>query len=72
MFYIKGGLCGLIHVFSESDLEAPQLERKMRLLALADLGFSRIGQNLSYAEIATALQIETGEVERWGIDSVSS
>lgn len=59
-------------VFCETDLEAPQLERKMRLLTLADLGFSRIGQNLSYAEIAAALEIEEREVERWGFDGASS
>ena len=55
---------------SRSGLDPSHLERKMRLLTLADLAFARIGQNISYEEIARALQVDEREVERWGIDGV--
>ena len=51
-----------------ADLDAVQLERKIRLLALADLGFKNIGQDLSYAQVSSALQVPTTQVERWVID----
>ena len=47
---------------------AEQLGRKMKLLILSELGFSKIGQNIAYNEIASALQIENSEVEKWAID----
>lgn len=49
-------------------LDAAQLERKIRLLSLADLGFQNIGQDLPYAQVATVLQVNPSEVERWVID----
>ena len=45
-----------------------QLERKIRLLSLADLGFQNIGQDLPYAHVAAVLQVPPSEVERWVID----
>ena len=49
-------------------LDVTQLERKIRLLALADLGFQNIGQDLPYSRVATTLQVSPSEVERWVID----
>jgi translation initiation factor 3 subunit M len=49
-------------------LDTAQLERKVHLLALADLGFQNIGQDLPYAHVAAALQVSPSEVERWVID----
>lgn len=51
-------------------LSDAELERKMRLLALATLGFKNIGQNLPYAKIAEALQVDISEVEKWVIDGM--
>lgn len=50
------------------DLESDALRRKMRLLVFASIGFQRIGQKLSYSEIAKALQIQISEVERYTVD----
>jgi translation initiation factor 3 subunit M len=54
----------------EFSLDTAQLERKIRLLALADLGFQNIGQDLSYAQVATTLQVPATQVERWVIDAI--
>ncbi|KAH9971432.1 PCI-domain-containing protein [Lactifluus volemus] len=51
-------------------LDVTQLERKIRLLALADLGFQNIGQDLPYSRVATTLQVSPSEVERWVIDAI--
>ena len=51
-------------------MDANLLEKKIRLLILSQLGFSRIGQNLTYIEISSALQIEEAEVEKWAIDGM--
>jgi translation initiation factor 3 subunit M len=51
-----------------TDLDKTQLERKIRLLTLASLGFKNIGQDLPYATIASALQVDPSEVEKWAID----
>jgi hypothetical protein len=52
-------------------LDTAQLERKIRLLSLADLGFQNIGQDLPYAHVASVLQVPPSEVERWVIDGSS-
>jgi len=44
------------------------LERKIRLLTLVSLGFQNIGKGVSYATLASALQVDQSEVERWVID----
>jgi hypothetical protein len=49
-------------------LDTAQLERKIRMLSLADLGFQNIGQDLPYAHVAAVLQVPPSEVERWVID----
>ncbi|KAH8989688.1 PCI-domain-containing protein [Lactarius akahatsu] len=54
----------------EFSLDAAQLERKIRLLALADLGFQNIGQDVPYAQVASALQVPATQVERWVIDAI--
>lgn len=52
------------------DLSDTELDHKMRLLTLATLGFKNIGQNLPYAKIAEALQVDVSEVEKWVIDGM--
>ena len=59
-----------IHSFA--GLERSQLEHKVRLLSLATLGFQNIGQDLPYSTIASTLQVEQSDVERWVIDGSSS
>jgi hypothetical protein len=54
-----------------AGLDAAQLERKIRLLALADLGFQNIGQDLPYAQVSASLQVPATQVERWVIDGKS-
>ena len=41
-----------------SGLDKAQLERKIRLLTLASLGFQNIGKDIPYATLASALQID--------------
>ncbi|KAJ6515439.1 PCI domain-containing protein [Mycena sanguinolenta] len=52
------------------QLESTHLMRKIRLLTLASLGFKNIGQDLPYAKVAEALQVEPSEVEKWVIDVI--
>lgn len=54
------------------DLEVIQLERKIRLLTLASLGFQKVGQNVPYSKIAETLQVDVSEVEKWVIDGMIS
>lgn len=54
------------------ELDASQLERKMQLLILSELGFSKVGQQVSYAEIAAALKIDNASVEKWAIDGMNT
>lgn len=49
-------------------LDKAQLERKIRLLSLATLGFQNVGRDLPYPVIAETLQVEVADVERWVID----
>lgn len=50
------------------DLDGAQLERKIRLLTLATLGFQNMGRDVPYSTVATALQVDPSEVESWVID----
>jgi len=75
--FLNGGLpelkqwqanhAGAAEKYNLSDTE---LDYKMRLLTLATLGFKNIGQNLPYAKIAEALQVDISEVEKWVIDVI--
>ncbi|EIN10991.1 PCI-domain-containing protein [Punctularia strigosozonata HHB-11173 SS5] len=56
--------------FATYGLDRAQLERKVRLLTLASLCFQNAGKDISYSTIASALQIEPSEVERWVIDVI--
>ena len=51
-------------------LDTAALDRKMRLLTLASLAASTQSRSLPYAQIAQALQIESGDVEMWVIDVI--
>ena len=42
------------------------------MLVLSSLGFQKIGQSISYGEIAAALEVEKTEVEKWVIDGMSA
>ena len=42
------------------------------MLTLASLGFQNIGKDVPYATLASALQIDQSEVERWVIDGTLS
>ncbi|KAG1853595.1 hypothetical protein C8R48DRAFT_777114 [Suillus tomentosus] len=52
------------------ELDRAQLERKIRLLSFASLGFAHVGHDLPYSEVASTLQIELSEVEKWAIDVI--
>lgn len=54
------------------DLDASALERKIRLLSLAALGFKNVGQQVSYETIASTIDIPVNQVERWVIDGKNS
>ncbi|KAH8550336.1 hypothetical protein BGW37DRAFT_498949 [Umbelopsis sp. PMI_123] len=43
---------------------------KMRLLSLASLGSENLSRELTYADIAAALEISEGDVEMWVIDVI--
>jgi translation initiation factor 3 subunit M len=65
------GSQGLILIFHPlSGLDKAQLERKIRLLTLASLGFQNIGKDVPYATLASALQVDQSEVEKWVIDGM--
>ncbi|TFY64704.1 hypothetical protein EVJ58_g2437 [Rhodofomes roseus] len=53
-----------------ADFDQAQLERKIRLLGLTSLAYQNIGKELSYSTIATTIQIEPSQVERWVIDVI--
>ncbi|KAI0371602.1 PCI-domain-containing protein [Pilatotrama ljubarskyi] len=55
---------------SKYDIESTQLERKIRLLTLATLGFQNMGRDIPYSVIASALQVEPSQVESWVIDAI--
>jgi hypothetical protein len=57
-----------LELITDLDLDRTQLQRKIRLLTLASIGFKYVGKDLPYAEIASALQIDVSEVEKWVID----
>jgi len=56
--------------FEKYGLDRPQLERKIRLLTLASLGFKNLGKKVPYATVAQAIQVDVGEVEKWVIDVI--
>ncbi|KAF5363986.1 hypothetical protein D9756_000250 [Leucocoprinus leucothites] len=75
--FLNGGVPELKHwqashpgAAEKYNLSNIELERKMRLLTLAALGFKNIGQNLPYTKIAEALQVDVSEVEKWVIDII--
>ncbi|KAF8514828.1 PCI-domain-containing protein [Hysterangium stoloniferum] len=57
-------------VLNEFVLDKSQLERKIKLLVLADLGSRNVGRDVPYSEIASALEIEKDQVEAWVIDVI--
>ena len=42
------------------------------MLTLASLGFQNIGKDVPYATLASALQVDQSEVEKWVIDGTLS
>ncbi|KIM58772.1 hypothetical protein SCLCIDRAFT_1218321 [Scleroderma citrinum Foug A] len=57
-------------VLETYQLDRSQLEHKVRLLAFSSLAFDYIGRDLPYSQIATTLQIDPSEVEKWSIDVI--
>jgi translation initiation factor 3 subunit M len=57
-------------VLDSYQLDISQLEHKMRLLAFSSLGFDYIGRDLPYSTIASTLQIDASEVDKWTIDVI--
>jgi translation initiation factor 3 subunit M len=47
-----------------------QVERKIRLLSLSSLAFDNVGGDLAYSKIASVLETDVSEVERWVIDGM--
>jgi hypothetical protein len=74
---LVGTICHLLCVlcfnsrYRSSELTPSALERKIRLLTLVSLGTQKIGSDLPYVDIASALQIGNNEVETWVIDGMS-
>lgn len=57
-------------VLEKYELDRAQLERKIRLLSFASLGFAHVGHDLPYTEVASVLQIDLSQVEKWAIDVI--
>ncbi|KAG8741352.1 hypothetical protein FRC10_002969 [Ceratobasidium sp. 414] len=51
-------------------MDKDNLLRKIRLLTLASIASAKIGRDVSYAEVASALQVQDSEVETWAIDAI--
>ncbi|KAG8901833.1 hypothetical protein FRC00_004231 [Tulasnella sp. 408] len=52
----------------DSGLDKGILERKIRLLSIADLATQNVGKDLPYSAIASTLQVPAADVEKWAID----
>ncbi|KAF9582051.1 hypothetical protein BGW38_000721 [Lunasporangiospora selenospora] len=57
-------------LIKESGLEEEECVRKIRLLSLASLGSENLSRELSYQEVAKALEVDENEVELWVIDVI--
>ncbi|KAG9323729.1 hypothetical protein KVV02_006452 [Mortierella alpina] len=57
-------------LLKELGLDEEDTLRKIRLLSLASLGSENLTRELSYQEIAKALEVEETEVELWVIDVI--
>ncbi|KAG0341938.1 hypothetical protein BG004_005846 [Podila humilis] len=57
-------------LIKELGLDEEETLRKIRLLSLASLGSENLARELSYQEIAKALEVEDTEVELWVIDVI--
>ncbi|CAE6511112.1 unnamed protein product [Rhizoctonia solani] len=55
---------------SEFGMDKDALLRKIRLLTLASIASTKIGRDISYAEVASVLQVQDTEVETWAIDAI--
>lgn len=51
-----------------SQLNSESVLRKLRLVALVSAASKSSQQQLSYAEVASALSIEESDVEEWVVD----
>ncbi|KAI8597836.1 hypothetical protein EDD21DRAFT_384327 [Dissophora ornata] len=54
----------------ELGLDEEETLRKIRLLSLASLGSENLTRELSYQEVANALEVQEDEVELWVIDVI--
>ncbi|QRV72815.1 UDP-glucose:glycoprotein glucosyltransferase A [Ceratobasidium sp. AG-Ba] len=57
-------------ILAEFGMDKEILLRKIRLLTLASIASAKIGRDVPYAEIASALRVQENEVESWAIDAI--
>lgn len=57
-------------LIKDLGLDEEEALRKIRLLSLASLGSENLARELSYQEIATALEVDEALVELWVIDVI--
>lgn len=57
-------------LIKELGLDEEEALRKIRLLSLASLGSENLARELSYQEIAKALEVDESDVELWVIDVI--
>jgi translation initiation factor 3 subunit M len=57
--------------FKTHHLSEPQCLRKFRLISLAAFAETKVGQTVSYADVAKAIDVKEEEVELWVMDAVS-
>ncbi|KAG9121209.1 hypothetical protein FRC07_002932 [Ceratobasidium sp. 392] len=57
-------------IFELDSMDKEALLRKIRLLTLASIASAKIGRDVPYAEVASALQVPESEVETWAIDGM--
>ncbi|KAG0197479.1 hypothetical protein BGX28_009050 [Mortierella sp. GBA30] len=57
-------------LFKELGLDEEETLRKIRILSLASLGSENLTRELSYQQIAKALEVDESEVELWVIDVI--
>ncbi|KAF9350949.1 hypothetical protein BGX26_010932 [Mortierella sp. AD094] len=66
-FVAKNENAGLV---KEQGLDEEETLRKIRLLSLASLGSENLSRDLSYQDIAKALEVDEDQVELWVIDVI--
>jgi translation initiation factor 3 subunit M len=58
-------------VLKNYDISAAVIERKVRVFTLASLAIDAANKTLTFAAIASALQISEEDVEEWVVEAIS-